>query len=62
VAKRKRVWPEWWDWDLKVSSHMQKRFLKRDFTEVDLRRMMEHATNFRKDYKEGRWIVDTRFR
>ena len=24
--------------------------------------MMEHTTNFRKDYKEGRWIIDTRFR
>ncbi|HXV59905.1 MAG TPA: hypothetical protein VEK15_04365 [Vicinamibacteria bacterium] len=41
---------------------MQKRFVKRDSTELDLRRMMEHATNFRKDYKEGRWIIDTRFR
>ena len=24
--------------------------------------MMEHATNYRKDRKEGRWIIDTRFR
>ncbi|GEM_PF-2555191 len=24
--------------------------------------MMELATNFRKGYKDGRWIIDTRFR
>lgn len=62
MAKRKRVSPEWWEWELKISSHMQKRFLKRGFTEVDLRHMMEQATNFRKDYREGRWIIETRFR
>jgi hypothetical protein len=62
VAKKKRVWPDWWNWEIKISSHMQKRLLKRDFTEIELRRMMEYATNFREDYKEGRWIIDTRFR
>jgi hypothetical protein len=41
---------------------MQKRFAKRDFTEIELRRMMEHASNFREDRHEGRWILDTRFR
>jgi len=24
--------------------------------------MMEHGTNYRKDRKEGRWTIDTRFR
>jgi hypothetical protein len=62
MARRKKEWPEWWTWDLKISGHMQKRLLTRHFTEIDLRRMMEHATNFRKDYMEGRWIIDTRFR
>jgi len=41
---------------------MQKRFPKRDFTEIELRRMMERAMNFREDRYEGRWIIDTRFR
>ncbi len=41
---------------------MQKRFPKRGFTELDLRRMMELATNFRRDYKDGRWIIGMRFR
>lgn len=62
MAKRKRVWPDWWEWELQISAHMQKRFLKRDFTEMDLRRMMEHTRNFREDRKDGRFIIDTRFR
>ena len=42
---------------------MQRRFPQRDSTEIELRRrMIEHATNYRKDRKEGRWIIDTRFR
>ncbi len=41
---------------------MQKRFTQRDFTEIELRRMMEHGTNFREDYHQGRWVIDTRFR
>jgi hypothetical protein len=32
----------------------------RQFTEVDLRRMMEHATGLRPDILEGRFVVDAR--
>lgn len=32
----------------------------RDFTEVDLRRMLERATRLREDVVEGRWIAETR--
>lgn len=32
----------------------------RDFTEVDLRRMLEYATGLRVDVVEGRWVVETR--
>lgn len=31
----------------------------RDFTEVDLRRMLEQATRLRMDFVDGRWIVET---
>ncbi len=31
----------------------------RDFTEVDLRRMLQHATRLRMDVVDGRWIVET---
>ena len=55
MAKRKREWPPWWEWELKLIPHMKGRLAKRKFTEIELRRMMEHATNFRPDYKEGRF-------
>jgi hypothetical protein len=32
----------------------------RQFTEVDLRRMLEYAAGMRRDVVEGRWIVETR--
>jgi hypothetical protein len=32
----------------------------RQFTEVDLRRMMEHAKAWRPDILEGRFVVDAR--
>ncbi len=34
----------------------------RGFTEVDLRRMLEHATRYRRDMVEGRWLIVTRHR
>ena len=32
----------------------------REFTEVDLRRMLEHARHLREDVVEERWLVETR--
>jgi hypothetical protein len=31
----------------------------RQFSEVDLRRMLEYATGLREDVVEGRWVVAT---
>jgi hypothetical protein len=53
-------WPSWWEWDLGLSAHLLKRMVERDFTEVDLRRMLERATRLRLDFVDGRWIVETR--
>jgi hypothetical protein len=33
--------------------------IDREFTEVDLRRMLEHAAGLREDIVEGRWLVET---
>jgi len=33
--------------------------IDRVFTEVDLRRMLELATNLREDVVDGRWLVET---
>jgi hypothetical protein len=34
----------------------------RRFTEIDLRRMMQHATGYRRDIVRGRWVIETRHR
>jgi len=34
--------------------------LDRRFTEVDLRRMLEHEGGCRADIVDGRWVVETR--
>jgi hypothetical protein len=34
--------------------------LDRRFNEVDLRRMLEHAAEYRPDVVEGRWVIETR--
>jgi Domain of unknown function (DUF4258) len=53
-------WPEWWEWELEVSSHVETRMEDRDFTEADLRAMLEGARGYRKDVLEGRWVIETR--
>jgi hypothetical protein len=64
MAKRKSPlkWPEWWDWDLKFSLHIELRMSVRDFTEIDLRSMLTRATNYYPDEVEGRWVIDTKQR
>jgi len=50
----------WWTWELEFSSHLLKRMTDRQFTEVELRRMLEHAKGHRPDIVEGRWVIDVR--
>jgi hypothetical protein len=56
------AFPDWWDWELELTPHLEKRMEDRGFTEVNLRQMLEHATGFRRDAVEGRFVVETRFR
>lgn len=51
--------PTWWDWDLELTPHLEKRMLDRDFTEVDLRTMLENASAIEPDIVPGRWVVRT---
>ena len=52
-------WPAWWDWELEISSHLERRMLQRDFTEIDLRTMLDRATGYHADFVEGRLIITT---
>jgi ribosomal protein L34 len=53
-------WPEWWNWELELTPHLFKRMEDRDFNEVDLRRMLEHALRYRPDAVDGRWVINAR--
>jgi len=58
----KRTWPEWWSWNLELSPHLLKWMEDRRFTEIDLRRMLEHASEYHRDIEPGRWVIITRHR
>ena len=51
-------WPEWWDWELELTPHLEQLMEERDFTEVDLREMLEAATGFAPDAVEGRFQIE----
>lgn len=53
-------WPEWWDWELSFIGHLDDRMEERNFTEVDLRTMLEHATGLERARKPGRWLIRSR--
>jgi len=43
-----------------LSAHLLKRMEDRGFNEVDLRRMLEHASSHRPEIIEGRFIIEAR--
>ena len=53
-------WPQWWQWELEVSSHIENRMEDRTFSEIVLRAMLHDATGYRSDIVEGRWVIETR--
>ena len=56
----RRGWPEWWAWELELSPHLLKRMSDRRVTEIDLRRMLQRAADYREDVVAGRWVIETR--
>lgn len=56
------AFPGWWEWELELTPHVEKRMEDRGFTEVELRDMLERASGFRADVVDGRFVVETRFR
>lgn len=52
-------WPEWWFWELELSPHLLKRMVDRQFNEVDLRLMLEHASGYHEDQAPDRWVIET---
>ena len=54
--------PARWNWDVELTPHVLKRMVDREFTEVDLRQMLEAASSVRADVQEARWAITSRHR
>jgi hypothetical protein len=53
------AWPDWWSWEIELLPHVRQRMLDRGFTEVELRVMIEDATDISPDDFPGRWVAKT---
>jgi hypothetical protein len=52
--------PSWWEWELEFSVHVEQRMLERGITEVELRAMLESASELNPSHVEGRFVAETR--
>lgn len=59
-ARGQEDWPEWWDWELELTPHLERRMEDRQFSEVELRDMLERASRLREDVVEGRYVASSR--
>ncbi len=50
--------PMWWHWELEITPHVEKRMEERNFTEIDLRDMLDRV--FEPDEIEVRYMIQTR--
>ena len=54
------TFPEWWNWDLSFTSHAELRMEQRGVSEVEVRSMLERATEFEPNVVEGRFMIHLR--
>ena len=50
-----------WDWELAFTAHVESRMEERLFSDVELRVMLDDATDLKPSARPGRWIVHTRY-
>ena len=53
----KPAFPAWWKWELSFTPHAELRMEQRGVTEVDVRAMLERATEFEPSVVEGRFMI-----
>ena len=53
-------WPDWWQWELEFTAHLEKRMVQRSFNETGLREMLSRALKYRADVVPGRYVIETR--
>ena len=52
--------PEWWDWELAYTEHVEARLLERGVSDIELRTMLDRALELVPGSRAGRWLVRTR--
>ena len=52
-------WPNWWDWELGFTGHVEVRMEERGFSEVELRSMLDRASRVSPARRPGRWLIHT---
>ena len=52
-------WPEWWEWELEITPHLERRMLDRRFDELELRAMLQRATGCHAVEETGRFAIVT---
>lgn len=53
------MWPEWWEWELVFTGHVERRMEQRGVTEVDVRGMLQRARGYRPSVAPRRFAIDT---
>ncbi len=53
--------PDWWNWEIGFTPHVEARMEERGFSEVELRTMLEDAIDYAPARRAGRYAVSTRF-
>lgn len=54
--------PDWWDWDLAFTPHVESRMEERLFSELELRTMLTKAMDLSPARRPGRYTARTRHR
>ena len=55
-------WPNWWNYGLVFSPHAIERMEERGVSEIDVRAMLDDATEFRESSAPSRFFVVTSYR
>jgi len=54
--------PEWWNWEIEITPHIEKRMISRNFSEIELREMLINAKEFEKDIEDSRYKITSKLR
>ena len=52
--------PDWWDWPLGLTAHAKSRMEERGISDIELRTMLEDATEIAPSRRPGRYLIRTK--